>query len=162
MKDKLEKISAYIDVAHETLVDPGKRKKYDRTLKLLEKDSPVNLGMAREKFIKGWDRLRAGDYAGAARLFGEAVYYGPSAKNHYYHGLSLARLGDHKEAERALREAVMKDPGNPDYLAEIGHVYLDLGLPKRARGNFDRAARLQPGHKRALEGASRLQKGRWD
>jgi hypothetical protein len=43
-------------------------------------------------------------------------------------------------------------PNNADILAEIGHAYLKLNCPLRAKGNFERALRLVAAHKRAQQG----------
>jgi hypothetical protein len=45
----------------------------------------------------------------------------------------------------------MSEPFNPWYLAEIGQVCLALGFPIRAKGNFDKALKIDPLNRRASE-----------
>jgi tetratricopeptide (TPR) repeat protein len=51
-----------------------------------------------------------------------------------------------------LNRANELKPTNADILAELGHVYMDLGFPLRAKGYFDRALKYDPSSRRAKEG----------
>ncbi len=70
--------------------------------------------------------------------------------------MALARAGKFRDAERAISRALRAEPFKPAYLAEAGHVYFALGLPKRAKGNFEKALSIDGKNKRALEGMAKL------
>jgi uncharacterized protein HemY len=67
-------------------------------------------------------------------------------------GLALVKEKRYREAERALREALKHDPFNPDYLAELGHIYLKLDLFLRAKSSFETALKYNPSHEKAASG----------
>lgn len=152
MKDKLNVIFTQITTAYSTLISSDLRKDYDsKPAARQEIVDPVK--RASDRFRAGKEAMKASDYNEAARLFSEAAYLDSStAVNHYYYGVSLMKLGKLKEAERAIRRALNSEPFNPDYLAEIGHIYVTLEMPTRARGSFEKAIKLNPAHVRALEG----------
>ena len=74
----------------------------------------------------------------------------------YFGAMALSRDDRHKEAERTLQRAIRLEPFNADYLAEVGHIYLALGFVKRAQTSFEKAVKLSPMHKRAMEGIRNL------
>jgi|MudIll2142460700_1097286.scaffolds.fasta_scaffold04664_3 curved DNA-binding protein CbpA len=89
----------------------------------------------------------------AAQLFATAIYYDSSVSGyHYFYGYALGMLGKLKEAASALNRADELNPRNADILAEMGHVYLKLGFPLRAKGYFGKALKLNPSNDRAKEG----------
>jgi tetratricopeptide (TPR) repeat protein len=71
-------------------------------------------------------------------------------------GIALSKDEKYKDAERAISRALRAEPSNANYLAEVGHIYLALGLPKRAKGNFEKAISADSSNKRALEGMEKL------
>ena len=112
-----------------------------------------NSDIARLRFRDGkmafWDK----NFNGAARLFAMAIYYDRSVSEyHYYYGYALGMLGKLKEAAQELNRANELKPQNEDILAELGHVYLKLGFPLRAKGYFSKALKLDPSNDRAKEG----------
>ncbi|MBI5100319.1 MAG: DnaJ domain-containing protein [Nitrospirae bacterium] len=152
LKGKLSDIFSYVYEAYKTLSDPAKRKEYDG-------GSGVRSGRiagagekARSAFEEGTRYFNNGDFQEAERLFGQASYYSGAAEHHYYYGLSLARQNKFKSAANALEKAHSLDPSNAEYISELGFVYLGLGLPKRARGLFEKALKIAPDNARALEG----------
>jgi curved DNA-binding protein CbpA len=157
IKGKLNTIFTYITNAYSTLISPELRRQYDSMSHTRTRITTSKTDMALERFSQGLVELRRKRYSEAGRLFAEAAYLdGNVAKYHYYSGVALARQGKFKEAERAIQKALRADPFNPDYLAEVGHVYLALGFPLRARGNFEKALKLQPSNERAKEGMMAL------
>ena len=55
-----------------------------------------------------------------------------------------------------LQRAIRLEPFNADYMAEVGHIYLALGFIKRAQTSFEKAVKLSPLHKRAMQGIKKL------
>ncbi len=101
--------------------------------------------------------LDSRNYSEAAKLFGAAAYLDDlDSRYHYFSGIALSKDRRYKEAERALNRALRAEPFKASYLAEAGHVYLALGLPLRAKGNFDKALKLEANNKRAKEGMEKL------
>jgi cytochrome c-type biogenesis protein CcmH/NrfG len=45
-----------------------------------------------------------------------------------------------------------RNPSNAEYLAELGHVYIELGFKLRAKSAFEKAMHIDPYNKRADEG----------
>ena len=119
--------------------------------------SAWNPEIARQKFKDGktalWDKY----FDEASRLFATAIYFDPSVPDyHYFYGSSLLSLGDPKKAIQALNRADELKPLDADILAELGHAYLRLDFPLRAKSYFDKATKLAPSNKRALEGIQML------
>jgi curved DNA-binding protein CbpA len=182
IKKKLVDIFSSITTACITLADPAKREQYDRLiarpdvaetpglqhgssdmteemnppLKVAQPDSTGSSGnanTARLRFGDGkvafWDK----HFDEAARQFATAIYFdGSVPAYHYYYGISLGMLGKLKAAVQALNRANDLKPGDADILAELGHAYLKLGFPVRAKGYFDKAAQLAPVNNRVREG----------
>ena len=133
-----------------------------------QKDEPAQPGTAvspppdigprrfRDGKVAFWDK----NYGVAAYLFAAAISSdGSVAQYHYYYGAALGMLGKNREAVQALNRANELKPLDADILAELGHVYLRLHFPVRAKGYFDRALKLDPSNGRAKEGHN-LMKGR--
>lgn len=154
MKDKLNSVFSLITKAYAALVNPDRRKEYDEKPDAARQEverKPEE--MAGEKFRTGKSALSERKYEEAARLFAEAAYLESNvAEYHYYRGIALGKGGNHKEAERAIQRAIRIEPFNADYLAAAGHVYLALGLPLRAKSNFDKALKISPAHEMAARG----------
>jgi tetratricopeptide (TPR) repeat protein len=112
-----------------------------------------NSKIARRRFGDGkvafWDK----NFPEAAQQFASAIYYDSSVSEyHYFYGSALGMFGKLKEAVLALNRADELKPQNSDILAELGHVYLKLGFPTRAKGYFGKALKLDPSNDRAKEG----------
>ncbi len=121
--------------------------------------SARNPEIARQKFKEGKTALWDNNFDEAARLFATAIYFDPSVPNyHYFYGSALLSLGDPRKAVQALNKADELSPRDADTLAELGHAYLELNFPLRAKSYFDKAAKLVPSNKRALEGIQKLGK----
>ncbi|UCG77206.1 MAG: DnaJ domain-containing protein [Nitrospirota bacterium] len=159
LKDKLSLIFSFITSAYSTISDPRKRNEYDESLDGGPDIHASGTDTAKIKFAQGEKELKKGNYEYAAELFGQASYLDKSESKHFfYYGVALYRMGKLKEAEREIRNALKIHPASSDYLAEIGHIYLDMGFAIRAKKNFERALQSRPSHKRAKEGMSKLSK----
>jgi|GEM_PF-427130 len=113
--------------------------------------------LAKDNFEEGKTKFRKGSFDDAAHFFAVAIYYDNSQPQyHYYYGLCCAKSDKPKEALQSLNRALEISPNIPDILAEAGHVYLTLNCSVRAKGLFDKALRLSPGHKRAFEGTESI------
>ncbi|UCE78519.1 MAG: hypothetical protein JSV13_08400 [Nitrospiraceae bacterium] len=51
-----------------------------------------------------------------------------------------------------MNRALDLKPHDTDILAKLGHVYLKLKFPLRAKGYFEKAIKRSPGHKKTKEG----------
>jgi curved DNA-binding protein CbpA len=112
-----------------------------------------NINKAKLSFRDGkvafWDK----NFIEAARLFEMAREFdGSVPAYHYMYGRTLGNLGKNKEAVQALSRAIELKPFDPDILAELGHLYLKLGFPQRARRYFNQVITRDPSNKRAREG----------
>jgi curved DNA-binding protein CbpA len=156
MKSKLNDIFTYITTAYSTLINSDIRREYD----LKGEENPMevdNAKLALQKFESGKIKYQKGNFVEAKRLFSEAAYLDSSVANyHFYTGMALLRTDKNKDAERAMRRALKSEPFNPDFLAEAGHVFISLGFPLRAKGHFEKALKISPNQKRAMEGMSKI------
>jgi tetratricopeptide (TPR) repeat protein len=116
-----------------------------------------NLDMAKAKFEEGKMALRKKHYADAAALFGQAVYLDNSVPDyHFYLGLTLENEKKLHEAEESVSKALKLDPFNSLYMAELGHIYLELGLSLRAKNILEKAIKYDPSNERATEGLQKM------
>ena len=116
-------------------------------------DLAVNSEIALAKYEEGKGYFRREKIEEAAYHFASAIYFDSSRPEYYYYyGFALEKLGKLKESMQALNRAFDMAPNNADVLAEIGHVYLRLSCPLRAKGNFERAIRLEPSTQKGAGG----------
>lgn len=153
IKDKLSDIFSYVHAAYSTLSHPQKRQKYEEGLSEKPASETAAKDKARAVYQEGKQHLKNDNYHEAESSFRKAAYFDPGvADYHYLLGLTLARQQKQKPAAKAMEAALMIDPYNTTYLAELGFLLLDLGFPKRAKGLFERALSKAPDHARSLEG----------
>jgi len=158
IKEKLNAIFSYINEAYEVLSNPEKRAEYNK--KALHR----SYGTHRDASPQGlYEKARAcfntHDYEMAEYYIKQAIYYDKGRGfYHFLYGLILIRLNRQKEAKSPLQEAVRLEPLNPDYLAELGWLYLNEGLKVTARDFFERALKILPQHERALMGLASVSK----
>ena len=109
------------------------------------------------RFREGRSYLKTNNYDQALVLFGQAVYLDKTVPDyHFYYGMALLKNKKVKNAEEAIHKAIKLAPENSDYIAELGHIYQELGFKTRAKNTFENALKHNPSHKRALEGLSKL------
>jgi tetratricopeptide (TPR) repeat protein len=153
LKDKLNDIFTYVYEAYETLSNPQKREEYDNTSTLTPAKLVSQSDKARELFEEGKLHLRRNNDAAAELFFRKAAYFDSTiAEYHYYYGLTLMRLNKFHLAEKAINRALKFEPQNPNYLAELGYVYLALNFPMKAKAFFQKTLEISPDHARACEG----------
>ncbi|GBE06136.1 MAG TPA: DUF4388 domain-containing protein [Nitrospirae bacterium] len=159
IKKKLNQIFSYIHEAYTTLSRPYKREKYDNSLGIKPVLTPSRLDEARARFEEGRIQLRQYNYRGAELLFRQAIYFSESiAEYNYYYGLSLVKQKKFRAASHAIAKALKHNPFNADYMAELGIIYLELGLQKRAKGLFGKALEIDPEHILASKGVAKILK----
>jgi len=115
--------------------------------------------LAQTRYREGREHLAAGDLDEAITLLGQAAHLGESEPEyHFFYGAALFRGKKFKEAEAAVRKAVHLSPHKPEYMAELGHIYLKLGFRTRARNTFEKALKLDPSNSRAADGLRQTEK----
>jgi curved DNA-binding protein CbpA len=156
-REKLNSIFTSITSAYSTLSSIELRIQYDRDPMKGRAHVLDPAARAEQKFNSASNLMRKGRYDEAATMFAEAAYLDSEMPSYHYHSsLALANSGKHKEAERTIQRAIKLEPFNAEYLAELGHIYLALGLNLRAKSNFEKALKISSMHKRAMEGLSAL------
>jgi curved DNA-binding protein CbpA len=158
LKNKLNIIFSHITEAYKILSDPKTRREYDNSLSIKPaKIETSNIEIARTRFKEGKETFKKRSYAEAAELFGQAAYLDGSVSDYHFNmGLALAKAKRLREAEKALLQALKITPYNADYLAELGHIYLQLDLRLRAKTTFEKAIKLDPSNERATEGLQKF------
>ncbi len=159
LKNKLNALFSFLTKAYKTLSDQELRKEYDQGVIACGTKTVEGLDaeMARDKFIEGKEALRRRSYTKAAELFRQAVYFDNSvAVYHFCLGLALEKENRFQEAEESVTTALKLDLFNADYIAELGHIYLELYLNSRAKDTFEKALELDPVNERAKEGLQKI------
>lgn len=96
----------------------------------------------------GMIRERAGNYAGAAESFREAIALSPEARYYRGAGRALRKAGRLDEAEAELREALRLVPADP-------HAHVEMALLLEARGETEGAVEHLRSALRVWENADR-------
>ena len=162
-----QQIAELVGAAHDTLIDPGARARYQAELraggvKHEVGDAVGRMLEAESAFRKGEQLLAGGEVAGAHSAFAEAVRLQPDE------GEFLALLGwaTHArapadadvglEALRLLGEAVQKSPALDRAHLYKGHVHKALGQTSQAQGEYEKAVECNPACTEALRELSIL------
>jgi DnaJ domain/Domain of unknown function (DUF4388) len=178
---RTESAFARITQAYDTLRDDGLRANYDAKLAARQKaqqladatakpkpetptvttptpDKPAQPGVsaaerAEAQFKEALAALEIGERKVAVGLFAAAANAAPKeARYRAFYGRLLA---EHEHTRRAaeaeLQAAVKLDPTNAEYRVMLAHLYRDLGLPLRARGEAERALAADPNNRKARE-----------
>jgi curved DNA-binding protein CbpA len=158
LKTKLNTIFFHVTEAYKILSDPKTRREYDNSLSIKPaKIESNNIEIASTRFRKGKEAYKKRSYAEAAELFGQAAYLDGSVPDYHFNmGLALEKAKRLREAEKALRQALKIAPYNANYLAELGHIYLQLDLRLRAMTTFEKAIKFDPSNERAAEGLQKV------
>ncbi len=155
LREQLHAIFSYISEAYRELSGPGTVPRTSPGEEVSRGKYNKNLALAR--FKEGKRLFFSGQHEEAATLFGQAVYLDDSAPEyHYFYALALLNNKRMKPAEESLRKASQLDPFNSKYVAELGHIYLELGFQARAKSAFEKALKYNPSDERAMEGMRRL------
>lgn len=158
LKNKLNSLFSYLNEAYKILSDPRMRSEYDQTLSSgTVQIEGCNSEIARDRFVEGKEALRKGSYTEATELFRQAVHIDSSvAVYHFCLGLALEKEKKLEDAEASIITALKLDPLNADYIAELGHIYLDLGFNSRAKNAFEKVIKFDPSNERAAEGLHKI------
>ena len=93
----------------------------------LLKSEPPPQEQAQLNFNQGMAKLKAGDHAGAATLFGEACRLDPSKPDYLLkHGMALAKAGDVGQAVMSLSKAADMMPDSIEPGWQLGVLYQDM------------------------------------
>ncbi len=159
LKSKLNAIFSRLTEIYKILSDSNKRIEYDNRPAVKPANLQTdNVEMAKTLFQEGKDAFRKGSHEKAKELFGRAIYLDSLVSSYYFYlGLVLEKQQKLHEAGKILNKALKLDPFNSDYLAELGHIYLQLGFNLRAKSTFQKAIRSDSSNKRAIEGMKKIQ-----
>jgi len=119
-----------------------------------EKQSDIFLAKAREFYNKG-------KYKQALKFCDKALKHNPNNwEAHYYIGLATQRKREYAHSIEALKIGLRLGPENNFVKSEI-HCYLainyeKMGMPKRARSEYNLALELNSANQDARKGLSRI------
>jgi curved DNA-binding protein CbpA len=158
LKSKLSEVFFYITEAYKTLSDPKLREQYNQTSKVsTPKIKTNNLEKARLRFQEGKVAFKKGIYSDAVELFRQAAYLDSSvAGYHFYLSLAYEKQKNFHDAQKEIIKAIKLDPFNADYISELGYIYLGLGFNLRATTAFEKAIKLDPSNKKAVEALQKI------
>ncbi len=170
---------ARITQAYETLMDDKRRKNYDSKLRVRAKtedfaqtapkaNAPVNTTSnvsdvkrpdafdpqrAEINFKEGFAALQQGQTNAAINLLSLAARSVPGESRYraYYGHALAANESTRRLAEAELHAALKLEPDNAQYRLMLAELYRDLGFPKRARGEAERAVAADPDNVKARE-----------
>lgn len=160
--DVKEKITAIFDSltkSYHLLRDDEKRRAYFRSGGKLEGGGAGTYDVIIQEQIKrGIEEFRKKDYISAVDIFRWVAREDPM--NHKvlsYLSLGLSMIPRRlKEAEEILLEAIRLEPMNSEYHSDLGNIYLKAGLKKRAKSQFEKSLKLDPGNLKAMKGLEDL------
>ena len=100
-----------------------------------------------DAFARGRAFYEIGDYAGAEKMFRQALAFGPATAELYHLlGLCAAFQGRLDEAEQCLLAAIRTDPSFADSHVEIGGLYFKQKRYAGSERALRRALKLDPGN----------------
>ncbi len=113
---------------------------------------------AQELYRKGLQEYRDGNYWQAAESFRWATRLNPKSARYWSHlSRALSRIPKRlKQAEEALLEAIKLEPFNGEHYADLGLIYLQADLKRRARTHFEKALKFDPRNEKALKGLEKI------
>jgi curved DNA-binding protein CbpA len=101
---------------------------------------------AEERFQQGLSALQSGNKALAITCLGEAARLVPTEPRYRaYYGRALRseeRL--RRSAEAEMKAAIALDANNSSYRVMLAELYIEIGLPRRAQGELERALSTDP------------------
>ncbi|MBI4654943.1 MAG: DnaJ domain-containing protein [Nitrospirae bacterium] len=160
IKDKLTAIITAINAAYDVLSDEAKRLDYDSILLRKWQKNTANTSVvnAEEQFKRGFIEFKKGNFWGAVDFFQWATRLNPKKAAYlYYLSLSLKNIPQrHKEAEESILKAIDFEPYNANYYVCLGSIYLQAGINKRAKHQFETALKWDPTNEKAKEGLEKL------
>ena len=172
-KEALETIFSTLSHAYETLKVPATRTSYDAKIYKLDAPTPTSekpapsgssaAGPGQQKladlnYRQGRGYFDQQDYWSAIQAFRQSVRLEPgNARYRYWLGMALTRNPKwRREAEEHFLKAIEIDQFKAEYYAGLGLLYKEVGMIKRAHGQFNKALQLEPENRMALEGLGSL------
>ncbi len=104
-------------------------------------------------FKEGFAALQQGQTNAAINLLSLAARAAPGESRYraYYGHALAANENTRRLAEAELQAALKVEPGNAQYRLMLAELYRDLGFPRRARGEAERALAADPNNVKAGE-----------
>ena len=114
---------------------------------------------AEEQYRTGIQEYKDGNYWQAVEAFRWATRLNPKqAKYWSYLSLALTKMPKKlKQAEEALLEALKLEPFNADHYANLGRIYIQAGLKKRAKTHFEKALKFDSTNTKAQRGLKEIE-----
>jgi curved DNA-binding protein CbpA len=179
MHARIDSAFARITQAYETLMDDKRRAGYDSKLRARARTkdfaqtapkshAPAQTGSnvsqvigsdvsssqrAEINFKEGFAALQQGQTNAAINLLSLAARAAPGESRYraYYGHALAANENTRRLAEAELQAALKVEPGNAQYRLMLAELYRDLGFPRRARGEAERALVADPNNVKAGE-----------
>ncbi len=159
-KDKLTTLFTFLNKAYDTLNDETKREKYDSVLlKKTKEMSPDSEKIKAEKqFERGVAEFKKGNSWGAVDFLRWATRLNPKIAKYWAHfALALSKIPKRgKEAEEAMLKAIELEHHNANYYIQLGIIYVEAGMNKRAVPQFETALTWDPTNKKAQKELDKL------
>jgi len=163
----VQQISDLVGQAHDTLIEPGARARYEAELRAGGVKHEVGEAVGRmleaeSAFRRGEQLLGSGDVPGAYTAFSEAVRLQPEEGEFLAllgwatHARAPADAGAGRQALSMLGEAVERSPTLDRAHLYKGHVHKALGQTAEAQGEYEKAVECNPGCTEALRELSIL------
>jgi DnaJ-class molecular chaperone len=136
-----------ITEAYNTLLEPERRSRYDKTLTTTGEELSTNpRELARSMLGRAVGLMKNGDIARATEFFQQSVAHDPqNARARHLYGMFLAQqAGRLDEALRQLDQAVKLDPLNPKLLLDAARVFAKANMAVRATRLAETAGQLSP------------------
>ena len=163
MKETLEKLFGRITEAYNALNERALRSEYTYLMnqgqvKTAKRAAHVESGAAGDgpqgiHFRDGLKEYEKGNYWMALESFRKASELDPkNAVYVYYQGLSLMQMPrKHYEAEENFKKAIKLEPSKAEFYFDLGTLYLNRGLKKRALSVFMDALQRDPNSEKIKE-----------
>lgn len=165
LRRSVEELFEKIRTAYETLRDNKSRAEYDRGRASAKPAAASSAGpaedterMAEYCYKQGRQFYQDRDFFRAVQQFKEAVRLQPNIAK-YRHGLAKAMMRNprwRKEAEENFKKAIELDEFNADYRVELGLLYLDANMPRKAEAAFEDALTWDAENRIALKELTKL------
>ena len=163
----VQQISDLVGQAHDTLVEPGARARYEAELRAGGVKHEVGEAVGRmleaeSAFRRGEQLLASGDVPGAYAAFSEAVRLQPEEGEFLAllgwatHARAPADSAAGRQALGLLGDAVERSPTLDRAHLYKGHVHKALGQTAEAQGEYEKAVECNPGCTEALRELSIL------
>lgn len=157
-----------IRTAYETLRDDKSRSDYDRariSMRTVHSATPSvappedRERMAEYSYRQGLQYYQQRDFFTAVQQFREAVRLQPEVAK-FRAGLAKAMMRNprwRKEAEENFKKAIELDEFNADHRVDLGRLYLEAGMPRKAEAQFMEALAWDADNRAALRELAKIE-----